>query len=207
MVMKLFLASEIKNSTNMKNLEKFVDGFEGKTIAYIATAANGEKWGSWKGGGTIQEFEKTKAQIDIIEFEVARWNRDMGVIENSDIIFLAGGMTGYLLYWLRRVGLDKRLPVLLKQGKILVGSSSGSMACGYNRVAEWFIGEEEVGAGIIPGLGLVNFDVYPHYREDLLPQIKQYWKRGELYLLKDNEAITVVDEQIEVLGQKRVICK
>jgi len=47
--MKLFLASEVKHPTCMKYLEKFVNGFEGKKIAYIPTASNGEDgYGYWK---------------------------------------------------------------------------------------------------------------------------------------------------------------
>ena len=72
---------------------------------------------------------------------------------------------------------------------------------------EWYIGEPEPGANLIPGLGLVDFEIYPHFEDKNLAKIKKLWKQGELYLLKDGEVITFVDGKIEVLGKKRVIKK
>ncbi|MEK7526626.1 MAG: hypothetical protein AAB546_04050 [Patescibacteria group bacterium] len=40
--MKLFLASEAKHPDSIEKLKKFIGGFEGKSIAYVPTAANGE---------------------------------------------------------------------------------------------------------------------------------------------------------------------
>ena len=54
-------------------------------------------------------------------------------------------------------------------------------------LAEWFIGEEEPGASLVPGLGLIDFEIYPHFEDKLLPQIKKLWKKdqGKLYMIKN----------------------
>jgi dipeptidase E len=127
-------------------------------------------------------------------------------LKGKDILWFTGGATGYLLYWIRRCELDKHLPKLLESGSVYVGSSAGSMACSKTQYAsEWYLGEPEPGASLLPGLGLIDFEIYPHYEEQLLPQIKKLWKKGELYLLKDGEVITVVGDKVEVLGKKRVL--
>ena len=72
-------------------------------------------------------------------------------------------------------------------------------------VAEWYIGETEPGASAIPGLGLVDFDIYPHYDEQCLDEIKEKYKGHKLYLLKDGEEIIVDGDSITVIGEERII--
>ncbi len=121
---------------------------------------------------------------------------------------MAGGMSGYLLYWIRRVELDKALPEILDSGTAYVGSSAGSMICAATQnVGEWFIGEPEPGAQLIPGLNLIDFEIYPHYEDELLPQIEKLWTKGRLCLLKNGEAVTVEDDKVTILGEERWVEK
>jgi peptidase E len=98
------------------------------------------------------------------------------------------------------------LPKLLDEGALYVGSSAGSMITSKTlELAEWYIGEEERGSSLIPGLGLIDFEIYPHYEESLLPQIKSKFKGKDLYLLKNGEAILIEDNNIKVFGEERTI--
>ena len=67
--MKLFLASEAKNPATIQKLEKYIGGFKGKSIAYIPTAANGEKWASWKEGGSWNLIQTLGAKISLVQLE------------------------------------------------------------------------------------------------------------------------------------------
>ena len=117
-------------------------------------------------------------------------------------------MSGYLLYCIRRVELDKALQEFLAKGMIYVGSSAGSMICAKTQsLADWYIGETEPGASLIPGLGLIDFEIYPHYEDNLYDEINKRWTKDKLFLLKNGEVITVLGEKIEVLGEKRIIDK
>ena len=117
------------------------------------------------------------------------------------------------MYWLRRCELDRFLPELLEAGSVYVGSSAGSMVAAHSLgVTEWYLGEEEKGAEVIPGLGLVDFEIYPHYEESMYETIKEKrenshggGEKNPLYLLKNGEAITVENNVITVLGEKRVL--
>jgi len=206
--MKLFLASEAKDPESIKKLKKFIGSFKDKTIAYIPTAANGEFYGSWKGDKSIQVAMKLGVNIKIIELEDYIYRDIVEEIKKCDIVWMAGGMSGYLLYWIRRVKLDKKLKNFLDKGMIYVGSSAGSMICAKTQQsAEWFIGEEEPGASLMPGLGLIDFEIYPHYEDHLLPKIKKKWKKGKLYLLKNGEVIIYENGLVKVLGKERIIEK
>ncbi len=205
--MKLFLASEIKHPESLKKLRRFVGDFSRKRIVYIPTAANGEYYGSWKGGESIQRaLSMGAAKFDVVQLEDNCYQDVISQIKGADILWIAGGMSGYLLYWIRRTELDKALPEILDRGTIYVGSSAGSMICARTQYSpEWFLIEPEPGASLVPGLGLVDFEIYPHFEDDQLPEIKKRWKKGELYLLKNGEVITVVDGKVKVLGEKRVL--
>jgi peptidase E len=89
---------------------------------------------------------------------------------------------------------------------VYVGSSAGSMICSKTQVSsEFYIGEPEPGASLLPGFGFIDFEIYPHYQDDQLPEIKKLWKKGDLYLLKDGEVITLTGNKVEVLGEKRIL--
>ncbi|MDO8503513.1 MAG: Type 1 glutamine amidotransferase-like domain-containing protein [bacterium] len=204
--MKLFLASEAKNPKSIKKLEEFVGGFKGKKLAYIPTAANGHGWGSWKDGGSWNLIQRLEMNITLIELEDYFSSDVTPVLEGKDIIWFTGGSCSYLAYWLVRTGLNKKLKGTLKQGSIYVGSSAGSMVSARNLdVAEWYIGESEPGAHTLAGLGLVDFDIYPHYSEDLYKQIRECYKGNKMFLLKDGEEIIVEDDLVKVIGEERII--
>jgi len=98
-------------------------------------------------------------------------------IRGKDIVWFAGGYSAYLLYWIRRTKLDTVLKDILNEGTLYVGSSAGSIITSKDQdFAEWIIGGEEPGAGLIPGLDLVNFNFYPHYEESLYDEIKSKFK-------------------------------
>lgn len=205
--MKLFLASEGKHPDSMAALTKFVGGnFRDKKVVYIVTAANGEMgYGSWRGSETLALLKSLVAKVDVVELENYRFENTLERISGHDIIWFAGGMPGYLMYWIRRVGLAKKLPELLKKS-VYVGSSAGSMIAAKTLYsAERFPGDEEFGAHFIPGLGLVDFEIAPHYDEAILPVLKKNWNFGKLYLIKNGEVITVVDGKVKVLGKERIL--
>ena len=71
-------------------------------------------------------------------------------------------------------------------------------------LSEFFPGEDEKGASLIPGLGYLNFEIFPHYKEEYLDLVKD-WPHGQLYLLKNGEVITLVDGKVTVLGETRIV--
>jgi dipeptidase E len=204
--MRLFLASEAKHPDTMKKLEEYVGGLDGKSIAYIPTAANGEKWESWKDGGTWNLVQTLNIKLDKVLLEDYGNDSVLEKIINKDIVWFAGGMVGYLLYWMKRCSLDKHLEKIL-QKTIYVGSSAGSMVLCKNTtdIATWGFVDNELGASEIKPLGIVDFDIYPHFEENLFDQIKQNYKGNKLYLLKNGEEIIVEDGKVRVIGEERII--
>lgn len=207
--MRLFLAADAKHPESIEKLKSFIGPeFPRKKIVYVPTASNGEHYGKWKSGESIQAVVSLGNSLSIVELEDQCYKDVISEIRTADILWLAGGMTAYLLYWLRRTELDKAIPELLAQGIPYIGSSASSMACSKTvHVAEVFIGESEPGASLVPGLGLIDFEIYPHYEDELRPEIEKRWQKGTLYLLKNGEVITVENGKVTVLGEERIIRK
>lgn len=207
--MRLFLASEAKHPDTLKKLEEYLGGFSGKSIVYIPTAANGENgWEGWKDSETLKILKTLSIKLKIIQLEEYRDESVSKELEGVDIVWFAGGVPGYLMYWIRRCGLDIRLKEILDKGALYVGSSAGSMVVGQSLdVASWGFVDGELGAGDIKPMRLVDFDIYPHYEESLYEKIKENYNGERMYLLKNGEEIIVEDDKITVIGEERVISK
>ena len=205
---RLFLASEAKHPVTLKQIDAFVGGYKDKRLVYIPTAGNGEAWGSWKAGGSMAAVQSLHVKLDIIELETYYQGDIISRIGRPDILWMAGGMPGYLLYWLHRLNLIDHIKTLLDQGTVYVGSSAGSMVCSNTQVVSaTYLGEADPAAAYLPGLDLIDFEIYPHYDDSQFELIKSKWVKGELRLLKNGEAITVVGETVETLGEERLITK
>jgi len=141
-------------------------------------------------------------------------------LEASDAIIVGGGNGFYLSYWMERSGLFELLPRLLRQGKVYVGVSAGSMVLtpglnvdrdhlrqtGVYRDDQY--GEDmHASAGSDKTLGLVDFVIRPHLNSDYfshatLETIEQ-WAAivdAPLYALDDESALKVVDGRVEVVS-------
>ncbi len=204
--MKLFLASEVKHHDTFKKLDEYVGGLKGKKISYIPTAANGQKWESWKDGGSWRLVNSLDIKLNKILLEDYGNESVISELIDSDIVWFAGGMVGYLLYWMKRCSIDKNISKLLKK-VIYVGSSAGSMVLckTATHIASWEFVDNEIGARELSSLGVVDFDIFPHYDESLLSKIKANYKGKKLYLLKNGEEIIVEDNKVTVIGEERII--
>lgn len=206
--MKLFLASEAKHPDSIEKLRQYLGGFEGKSMTYVPTAANGEQnWGEWKNGGSWNLVQTLGLKIDVVLLEEFRNPEVIEHFKNKDIIWFAGGSCSYLMYWILATEIETQLKEIIKNSNtVYVGSSAGSMITAPTLgVASWYIGETDAVAKNFSGLGLVDFDIYPHYEESMLEEIKKNYQGKKLYLLKNGEEILVEDDKITVQGEERII--
>jgi len=155
-------------------------------------------------GESIKVAKSLWKSLKVVELEAfSREDTLEEVIGKPDILWMAGGVPGYLLYWIIRRGLDQYLKELLSSGTTYVGTSAGSMVCAPSvRLAELVPGENERGAGLFPGLSFINFEICPHYDESKYETIRKFWGKSKLLLLKDGDILTVVEGRKVVLGEE-----
>ncbi len=204
--MKLFLTSDTITKNLVGPFEKLIGKrINGLKVAFIPDAAfgvNPKKDISWV--EEERDFLIENYKWDITDFVL----KDVqNVVFTSfvkyDVLFVNGGFSGYLAKEMRKVGFDKILPKLLEKGIVYVGSSAGSMVTSdVQDASSWYIGEPEPDAINIPGLGFVDFQIYPHFKLGLKNQIiEKRNKKLDYYLLPDGTAISIDGENISFLGE------
>jgi dipeptidase E len=146
--------------------------------------------------------------------EHMRWDRDpFPVLARAEAVFVGGGNTYALLRRLRQAGLLDPLRERARAGLPYIGSSAGSNLAGPNILTtnDWNV----VGLTAFEALGLVPFNVNPHYLETdpaMAPGSETRDMRiAEYHVLRDNPVVgieegamvRVEDGRAEVRGTSR----
>jgi dipeptidase E len=220
--MKLFLTSNgLSNPTIAREFQALVGKAPADTkIAFIPTAANPERGNKhW----LINDLYRIKEQgyfVDIIELTAFSHEKLAEILEPMDVIFVGGGNTFYLSYWMQKSGFSDLIPELLKT-KVYAGISAGSMVAGKSlvlasqamtdrQVFEDVYYKEKVmpGEASIKTLNLAGFTLRPHLNSDTFPLVRKdnlqqtVNETGlEVYALDDDSALKIEDGQIEVVSE------
>ncbi len=166
---------------------------DGPAFAWL----NAREWGEmgWKAFGILE----------LTALPSTRQEHWLPLLEAADALFVGGGESFYLCYWMRQSGLAEILPSLL-QNKVYVGMSAGSML-----VTPTF-GEQYDGidppTGSDKALGLVDFALHPHLDAEYMPTASlahlEQWAAGvdvPAYAIDDQTAIKVIDGVVEVVSE------
>ncbi len=129
----------------------------------------------------------------------ARWQ---AAVKEADVLLVNGGDTIYLDRWMRESGLAELFPSL---DLVYVGLSAGSLVMS-PAVADEFASWTRPAGG--EGLGLVDFEIFPHLDNPELPENTtadaERWAAGLTragYAIDDETAIKVVDGTVEVVSE------
>jgi len=130
-----------------------------------------------------------------------RW---VPMVQEADVLLVAGGDALYLCHWMRQSGLTDLLPSLHET--VWVGLSAGSMVM-TPRIGENFV-QWRPPAGDDTTLGIVDFSICPHVAPDGMPgnsmAFAERWAAGlgvPAYAMDDQTAIKVVDGTVEVISE------
>lgn len=220
--MKLLLTSAGIKNTSIHNA--LVD-LLGKPIAEanalcIPTAMYGHPWvgpgvGAWEFiSGREPSCPMTELgwnSVGVLELTALpsiseeRW---VPLVQNTDVLLVAGGDALYLAHWMRQSGLADLLPSLRA---VWVGLSAGSMVMTPN-IGEFFVGWQPPHSGDQTGgdaaLGLVDFAIFPHLDHPELPHNTmtnaEKWAASITvpgYAMDDESAIKVIDGAVEVVSE------
>lgn len=141
-------------------------------------------------------------------------------LEAADVIWVSGGITLYLSYWMQTSGFANKLPELLKKA-VYVGVSAGSMVVTHSlnlnraelaRTGIYYDDEYDEAAppnaGSDQTLKLVDFVIRPHLNSDgflaaTLDSMEKWSAKVAvpLYAIDDQTAIKVVDGEVEVISE------
>jgi dipeptidase E len=150
-----------------------------------------------------------------IELLHLRWDRDpLTVLARADALFVGGGNTYALLRRLRGAGLLGPILERVRAGMPYMGASAGSNVAGVNILTtnDWNV----VGLDAFDALGLVPFNVNPHFlevdpamapgsetRDERIREFHTVWAQPVLGI-EEGTLLRVEDDVACVLGARRV---
>lgn len=123
-------------------------------------------------------------------------------VENFDVIYVCGGNTFYLLNQVRNTGFDKTIKECVKNGKLYVGVSAGSILVGPNIKIACLGDKNECGLKNFTGLNLIDMAISPHANaKNDIDTIIAFAKQAgyKILPLADNQALLVLDDKAKII--------
>jgi dipeptidase E len=131
--------------------------------------------------------------------------RPLDVLDRAEALFVGGGNTYHLLRRLHDAHLVDAVRVRVRAGMPYLGSSAGSVIAGPNMLTtnDWNVD----GLDRFDALGLVPFNINPHYKETdpvMAPFSETRDERIGQYLVVRDNPVVGVEEQTLVRGEDGV---
>ncbi|MBI2106931.1 Type 1 glutamine amidotransferase-like domain-containing protein [Candidatus Woesearchaeota archaeon] len=208
--MKLLLTSGGLTNKSLRNaLRDLVRPEKENRIAFIPTAANVEDSSKeW----LINDLVNCQQLgiVDIVDISALKKQLWLPRLKKANILVFGGGNTFHLMYWIKKSGLEKWLPELLKT-RVYVGISAGSIVA--NPVlsvssSKILYYEDLKLMKDMKGLGYVDFLIRPHLNSEHFPKIRVEILKEQmktlskpLYAIDDNTAIKIVNNKVEIISE------
>ena len=201
---RLFLTSVgLPKETRNYFLELLGKDPKGTLVAFIPTAADPED-DKWFVNAAKKEIKEIGMKIMEIDLKKEDKISLMEKLSNCDVIYVNGGNTFYLLDWARKSGFNEVVKEQLKNGKIYVGVSAGSIIPGPSiEIASWGDGDRNiVNLNDLTGLNFVQFAISPHYVSEDRKLLEEMSKKVNysIVALNNSQAVLVDGEKIRIVG-------
>lgn len=194
--MKLYLSS-----LGFPDKQQYQNLFtENKRIAVVPTACNDapdkqEGYIAWR----KQELEEMGFAVEVIDIAQYENKKEelAAKIRNFDGVWVLGGNTFYLNYWLHQSGLAELLPGLLKNGFVYGGESAGGLVAGTTLHGIELLDDPAEAPEIIwDGMSFVNYGILPHkgneeYATSYEQAAQNMGEHSSVKMLTDNDFIIV----------------
>ena len=172
-------------------------------VAFIPAASYPES-DPWYVAKSLMTLQSLGFKTEEVDLRIENLKSLTEKLSATDVIYVDGGNTFYLLDWVKRSGFDKALKDLISTEKVYVGVSAGSyIACPTIEMANCK-GRDRNAVGLtdLTGLNLVPFLLTAHYAMDYETSIRQgSIKSGyPAAALSDGQAVLVDGEKVKVVG-------
>ncbi len=203
---KLFLTSVFAKTA--KEFKKFYGETNGKSAVLIPTAAKAE------GGSSIyirkqrRVLERLGLNICVLDISVAESNEITAKLLNSDIIYIGGGNTFYLLQELKRSGADMIIREQIALGKAYIGESAGAVVAAprIDYIEDMDKRDAAPDLSDCSALGLVDFYPLPHmnsfpFKRASRMIAEKHSNDLKLLPITNRQAVCVCGNEIKILGK------
>ncbi|MFA6158041.1 MAG: Type 1 glutamine amidotransferase-like domain-containing protein [Candidatus Paceibacterota bacterium] len=173
---------------------KLVANPQDKRVFILTTAAKGKEANKYSILARQQFVEMGFVHVSFIDLEI----QSAASLMHCDILYVCGGNTFHLMYYVRKSGADIGIRALLQNSDfIYIGVSAGSIILGKSIEIASAVDPDpnEIGLSDYRGMDIINADVSPHYEPGHEVEIKRY-ESGKGY-----PVIRLLDGEIKKVGQ------
>lgn len=179
--------------------EKFFDSLLHKSAAIVTTAAEGKENNKYSKLAESQFREFGFNTIDFIDIE----NDPHADFTKYSVIYVCGGNTFKLLKYACEANLKDAIVKLLERDGIYVGVSAGAIILAPTTQIAASVDPEpnEVGITNLEGLGLIGFEVHPHYDPSDDKELADYQKTtaNKVVRISNSQAIIITGTEQQVI--------
>lgn len=175
-------------------------------VCFITTAAYGESKNP-----TWMENDRKRLQgcgikhIEDLDLKDKSQSELESIIADKDLIYVNGGNTFYLLYWIRKSGFDSVVREYVKHGGLYVGVSAGSyVACPTIEAATWKPKDNNrIKLTNLTALNLVPFLITAHFEEKYREIVEAEAKKTKypIVALTDEQAVLIDQKKVTLMGE------
>lgn len=210
--MKLLLTSAgIANKSIARALHRLAGKpFSKLKLAFIPTAANVEPGDKWWLLEDLDNLHKLGFnEFDIVDVSAIPKDLWLPRLKRANIIAVGGGNTLHLIRCMRKSGLNKELPALLKN-RLYIGTSAGSIVTTPNQTMNKEFYHRDFAKSIRSDtlLNFVPFGILPHLNSPFFPkrtfaQISRISRKYKLptYALDDQSAIVINGQKMTMVSE------
>ncbi len=178
-------------------------------VAFIPTAAYPEPNQTYIGFAKDELKELGFQNIRDLDIKDETEPSIARALKDIDIIYVNGGNTFFLLYWIRKSGFNKIIRKLKDKNIVYLGISAGSyVACPTIEMATWKHQDRNImKMKDFTALNLVPFLLTAHFEEKYRKDIEEGAKKTDLPVvaLNDKQAIIVESGKIKLVGDKNQV--
>lgn len=195
---KIILTSSIADATDA--LKKEIRDVNKKKVLFITTAAEAEEGDKW----WLDKDRKAliDAGLEVEDYTLTDKSKEevRQTLETMDVVCVGGGNTFYLLEKMRACTFEELISEFMKDEKVYIGSSAGSIVAGPDIYPVYGIDEIKKVPHLTDykGLNLVDFVVLPHWGSDYFRDLYLGERLLHVYDHPDNKIILLTDDQYVV---------
>jgi len=180
--------------------EKFFDSLPNKSVAIVTTAAKGKENNKHSKLAETQFRELGFSTMDFIDIE----NDPRVDFSKYNVIYVCGGNTFKLLKYAREAHFKDTIVKLLERGGTYIGVSAGAIILAPTIQIAASVDPEpnEVGITNLEGLGLIDFEIHPHYDPSLDTELAAYQKTtaNKVVRISNSQAVIIRDTEQQIIG-------
>ena len=187
----ILVSTGLSSVAAKESLTRIFPNLKNKNAVLITTASEGKESNKWNILTKEQFLELGYEKVDFLDLEE---NPNVDLSEYQTI-FVCGGTTFKLMKYVGQSNFKEEVIKCLNRGGIYIGSSAGALiATPTIQIAGEVVPDDNaVNLINLEGMGLVNFEILPHYEPSMDEEIEEYKKKTsrEIKIITNDEIVEV----------------